>query len=70
MFPVHDALAGRFGKGAEEQDYSGRHKSGDTALFAFTVDERGCLLEGTMVLNACAWATGRIFVRARRPRLA
>ncbi|MDL4820792.1 DEAD/DEAH box helicase [Actinomadura opuntiae] len=64
VFPVsavHDALAERFGSGSEEQDYGGRRKSGDTALFAFTVDERGCLLEGTVVLNACAWATGRIF---------
>ncbi|TDB89361.1 DNA helicase [Actinomadura sp. KC216] len=63
VFPVaaiHDSLAARFGNPDGEQDHGGRRKSGDTALFAFTVDDQGCLLEGTVVVNACAWATGRI----------
>ncbi|MFI0445119.1 hypothetical protein [Actinomadura sp. 6N118] len=62
VFPVsaiHDALTAWFG--GDDADPGGRRKSGDTALFAFTVDERGCLLDGTVILNACAWATGRIF---------
>ncbi|MCO6005038.1 ATP-binding protein [Actinoallomurus purpureus] len=56
---VRTSLADRFGF-QQEEDYAGRRKAGETAVFAFTVDERGILLEDTAVFSSCAWATGRI----------
>jgi hypothetical protein len=34
-------------------------QSGDSALLALTVSDKGCLLEDSTVISACAWATGR-----------
>ncbi|MGI5232539.1 hypothetical protein [Actinoallomurus sp. CA-142502] len=62
VFPldiVRKTLADRFGF-PQEKDYSGKRKAGDTAIFAFTVNERGLLLEDTVVSSSCAWATGRL----------
>ena len=38
------------------------HSGGETALLAFTVSEDGHLVEGSVVLSACAWAMTRALV--------
>ncbi len=42
----------------EEDSYEER-PSGTSALLAFALSEKGTLLEGSVVLSACAWATAR-----------
>jgi hypothetical protein len=54
---IRDALARAFGDDATLPD--GR-SSGQAALFAFTVDADGFLVEGSGALSACAWALGRL----------
>ena len=44
----------------EDEDYAGT-QDGDGALFAFTVDEDGVLIENTAAFSSCAWATGRLY---------
>src|SRR3954452_4491952 len=55
---VRKALAGRFGAG-EEEEPAGRH-GGETAVFAFVVDDDGVLVNDSAVFSSCAWATGRV----------
>lgn len=43
----------------EDEDYAGT-QDGYGALFAFTVDEAGVLIESTASFSSCAWATGRL----------
>ncbi|MBC9719420.1 hypothetical protein H9Y04_43615 [Streptomyces sp. TRM66268-LWL] len=46
--------------GPDGEDYGGvRRGGGDTAVFSFTVDAQGVLLDSTTVFSTCAWATGR-----------
>ncbi|MGW4056789.1 DEAD/DEAH box helicase [Amycolatopsis sp. NPDC004747] len=54
---IRDTLARAFGDDATPPD--GR-SSGQAALFAFTVDADGFLVEGSGTLSACAWALGRL----------
>ncbi|MET8979893.1 hypothetical protein ABZX85_30255 [Streptomyces sp. NPDC004539] len=59
---VRGVLEARFG--ADPEDHPGvRARQGESAVFALTVDADGVLLEGTVALSSCAWATGRV----RRP---
>ena len=44
----------------EEPDHGGRRKDIMSALFAFTVDKDGLLIEGTEVFSSCAWSAGRL----------
>ena len=44
---------------AETEDYAGMQDR-DGALFAFTVDEEGLLIDNTVAFSSCAWATGRL----------
>ncbi len=45
----------------EPEDFAGTRKEGtESALFAFTVDQRGLLLDGTGAFSSCAWASGRL----------
>ncbi|MBN9748441.1 DNA helicase [Amycolatopsis sp. A1MSW2902] len=53
---VRDELVRALGRDAKEPD--GR-LDGNTALLAFTVDDKGCLVENSATLSACAWAVGR-----------
>ncbi|WP_033260730.1 DEAD/DEAH box helicase [Amycolatopsis vancoresmycina] len=54
---IRDTLARAFGDDTTPAD--GR-SSGQAALFAFTVDADGFLVEGSGILSACAWALGRL----------
>ncbi|WP_280226848.1 DEAD/DEAH box helicase [Nocardia cyriacigeorgica] len=54
---VREALVGAFGADLSEPD--GRQE-GTTAVFAFTVDADGALLENSPTLSACAWAMSRL----------
>jgi hypothetical protein len=45
---------------AEQPDHGGRRKDIISALFAFTVDKDGRLIEGTEVFSSCAWSAGRL----------
>ena len=56
---VRDALAHVL-RYTEDEDYAGT-QDGDGALFAFTVDEDGVLIEDTAAFSSCAWATGRLY---------
>jgi Helicase conserved C-terminal domain len=56
---VRAALARVLGY-SETEDYGGTRKDADGALFAFTVDEDGILIENTAAFSSCAWATGRL----------
>ncbi len=56
---VRETLAAKLGY-IEGEDFGGRLKKGNSALFAFVVDERGHLLPRTTVFSSCAWATGRL----------
>lgn len=49
----------------EDEDYAGSRRDAVSAAFAFTVDSRGVLLDGTVAISSCAWAAGR--VHSRRP---
>ncbi|WP_028938080.1 hypothetical protein [Pseudonocardia spinosispora] len=49
-------LADVFGPDLSYRDVA---PSGDTALFAFTLDSSGRLVPGSAALSACAWAVGR-----------
>jgi len=44
----------------EDEDYPGSWRDVVSATFAFTVDHTGRLIEDTMALSSCAWATGRL----------
>jgi hypothetical protein len=46
----------------EEEDYGGRNKDAEGALFAVTVDADGVVLDDTPTFSSCAWATGRLYV--------
>lgn len=57
---VRKVLAERLGF-TEPEDFAGTRKEDtESALFAFTVDQRGLLLDGTGALSSCAWASGRL----------
>ena len=56
---VRAALAKVLGY-TEDEDYAGT-QDGDGALFAFTVDADGVLIDDTAVFSSCAWATGRLY---------
>jgi hypothetical protein len=57
---VRQVLAERLGF-TEPEDFAGTRKEGtESALFAFTVDQRGLLLDGTGAFSSCAWASGRL----------
>ena len=56
---VRAALAKVLGY-TEDEDYAGT-RDGDGALFAFTVDADGVLIEDTAVFSSSAWATGRLY---------
>jgi AAA domain-containing protein len=47
----------------EQPDHGGQRREVESALFAFTVDKEGFLIEGSEAFSSCAWATGRL----RRP---
>jgi AAA domain len=47
-----------------DEDHAGAHEE-QSALFAFTVDQNGRLLDGTGAFSSCAWSAGR-FGRLRR----
>jgi hypothetical protein len=53
---VRDQLVKMFG---DDGKYQESRSSGETALFAFTLDSDGYLVENSAVLSACAWAIGR-----------
>ena len=53
---VRDALVSQFGQDQDEEP----PPKGKSALFACTVDEKGFLVEDSMVVSACAWGTGRV----------
>src|SRR5262245_56724169 len=53
---IRDTLVGLYG---DDDDADGGQRepvSGQSALFACTIDAEGLLVEGTAVLSACAWA--------------
>ncbi|GAB3364377.1 AAA domain-containing protein [Amycolatopsis echigonensis] len=53
---VRNELVRALGRDTKEPDGRlDRH----TALLAFTVDDKGCLVENSATLSACAWAIGR-----------
>ncbi|OAP28702.1 Viral (Superfamily 1) RNA helicase [Amycolatopsis sp. M39] len=54
---VHAELSAQFGK---EDTPEERRKDGTTAVYAFTVDSEGTLIEDSPVLSACAWAISRL----------
>ncbi len=53
---VFSALKGVF---PAEADSFEERPSGDSALLGFAVSEKGILVEGSVVLSSCAWATAR-----------
>ncbi len=53
---VRDVLVARYGQDREEEP----PPKGKSALFACTVDEGGYLVDGSMVVSACAWGAGRV----------
>jgi hypothetical protein len=53
---VFSALKGAFGAGAGRYE---ERPGGASALLGFMVAEDGTLLQGSVVLSACAWATAR-----------
>ncbi|HEY3683023.1 MAG TPA: ATP-binding protein [Streptosporangiaceae bacterium] len=57
---IWETLADHFGVTADE-DFAGTRKSGETALFAITVDDEGLIFADTAAFSRCAWATGRAF---------
>lgn len=64
---VRKAFSLTFGY-VEGEDFGGKRKNEDSALFAFTVDENGILIDDTGAFSSCAWATGRL-ERLRRGEL-
>lgn len=52
------ALVTAFGEDSVPTDARG--SDGETALFAFTLDAAGCLVENSATLSACAWAISRL----------
>jgi len=57
---VRKVLAERLGF-TEPEDFAGTRKEDtESALFAFTVDQRGLLLDGPGAFSSCAWASGRL----------
>lgn len=64
---VRKAFSLTFGY-VEGEDFGGKRKNEDSALFAFTVDENGILIDDTGAFSSCAWATGRL-ERLRRSEL-
>ncbi len=59
---VRDVLVSQYGQDQDEEP----PPKGKSALFACTVDEKGFLVEDSMVVSACAWGTGRV-VRGDSP---
>jgi AAA domain len=53
---VRDVLVSQYGQDQDEEP----PPKGKSALFACTVDEKGFLIEDSMVVSACAWGTGRV----------
>jgi hypothetical protein len=53
---VRDVLVSQYGQDQDEEP----PPKGRSALFACTVDEKGFLVEDSMVVSACAWGTGRV----------
>ena len=53
---VRDVLVSQYGQDQDEEP----PPKGKSALFACTVDEKGFLVEDSMVVSACAWGTGRV----------
>jgi len=41
-------------------DYGGILRDAASALFAFAVDQRGCLIDGSASFSSCVWAVGRL----------
>lgn len=60
---MQDVLVEHFGE--DERPSDGRPR-GETALFAFTLDADGCVMEDSAVLSSSAWAISRL--RSRRGR--
>lgn len=56
---VRDTLVGLYEQNDPTGDGQREPVSGQSALFACTVDADGLLVEGSAVLSACAWAIGR-----------
>lgn len=54
---IFDVAAVRAALGYQE---TGGFTDSQSALFAFTVDEKGLLVANSMAFSACAWATGRL----------
>lgn len=54
---VYEALKKAFRP--DEADSFKERPSGSSALLGFTVSDKGTLVEGSVVLSACAWATAR-----------
>ncbi|MDQ2790609.1 MAG: hypothetical protein M3Y73_13220 [Actinomycetota bacterium] len=54
---VRDVLVSAFGR--DSKDHDGR-SDGQTAMFAFTLDADGCLMENSATLSACSWAISRM----------
>jgi hypothetical protein len=53
---VRDVLVSQYGQDQDEEP----PPKGRSALFACTVDEKGFLVEDSVVVSACAWGTGRV----------
>jgi hypothetical protein len=65
---VRDTLTGLYGP---DSDGGQREPaSGQSALFAFTVNGNGALVPGTAVLSSCAWAVSRALSTPDAPSLA
>src|SRR6185437_2179595 len=65
---VRDTLTGLYGP---DSDGGQREPaSGQSALFAFTVNGNGALVPGTAVLSSCAWAVSRALSAPDAPSLA
>jgi len=65
---VRDTLTGLYGP---DSDGGQREPaSGQSALFAFTVNGNGVLVPGTAVLSSCAWAVSRALSAPDAPSLA
>ncbi|HEY1705840.1 MAG TPA: AAA domain-containing protein [Trebonia sp.] len=41
-------------------DYGGIQRDSHSAMFAFAVDQRGCLIDGASAFSSCMWAVGRL----------
>ncbi|HEY3506813.1 MAG TPA: ATP-binding protein [Actinocatenispora sp.] len=63
---VRDTLVDVFGRAPDAYD---EQVSGESAMFAFTVDEEGRVLLDSTTISSCAWALGRVRVPGGRDRL-